>query len=96
MLTDILAYILVAYGTLAFVAFLHMLVSQSLPQWFDRATAYGDGKLNWWERLTLLIWAPAIIAFVVYWDKWPGIKSYLPELWVMIVLGRQPSVKDTM
>lgn len=94
MLTNLLLILLALYVIAAGTAFLHLIVSGDLPQWLDRATAYGDGKLNWAERLALVVWLPAVLFFTAWHDKWPGIKNIWPELWIAIVLGRQVTAKD--
>jgi len=93
MLTDLLIILIVAYLLLALVAGL-MVAMFDLPQWLDRATAYGDGKLNWAERLMLAVYAPAAMVYTAYYDKWPGLKGIVVELYVAIVLGRQVTSKD--
>jgi hypothetical protein len=95
MLTDLFILITTAYFLLALVAGLTVLMFD-LPQWLDRATAYGDGKLNWAERIMLLIYAPAAMLYTAYFDKWPGLKGIVAELWVGIVLGRQVTSKDVV
>lgn len=95
MLSNFIFYLVAAYWVLAFAAGVQVVV-WDLPRWFDRATAYGDGKLHWTERLMLAIYAPGMLAYVYYYDKWPGTREFAWELYVTIVLGRQYNSADAM
>lgn len=93
MLTNLLLWLLTIYLVLALVAGIWVQLND-IPRWLDRATAYGDGKLNWAERLTIAILMPGMLVYIWRFDRWPGIKDCLPEFWVTIVLGRQMTAGD--
>lgn len=95
MLTNIIAYLIALYLVLAFAAAVQVWV-WDIPRWLDRSTAYGDGKLNWWERLSLLVWMPGCLIYTARHSKWPGVRESIPQFWVTIVLGRQFTSKDAM
>lgn len=94
MLTDFILYLIWAYLLLAVFLTIIVMRDGTLPEWLDRATAYGDGKLNWWERFTLFLYAIPALVFCAWYHKWPGVKGVAVELYVAIVLGRQFTSKD--
>jgi hypothetical protein len=94
MLTHLLGFLLIAYAIAAFAALLTTWLCQGPPAYFDRASTYGDEKLNWQERTLLIVFLPAFLLFVYVHDKWPGVKEFLVDMWVAIWLGRQPNTKD--
>jgi hypothetical protein len=96
MLTHLLTLLLIVYAIAALAALFTMVLLGDLPEYFDRATTYGDEKLNWRERVMLIVFLPSILIYVYWHDKWPGLKGILVELWATIVLGRQVKPKDTM
>lgn len=96
MFSILLSLIGYAYLLASLAAILAMVFLDGPPVYLDRATTYGDERLNWKERLVLIVFLPAILLYVWWHDKWPGIKKIVAELWVTIVLGRQANAKDML